>query len=821
MLFKIIRNLIWGSLFFTAISGAGAAGLYYESLGSMPNVSDLKRVTFETPMKIYTSDRKLIGEFGESKRIPVSLNQIPEKLRQAFIAIEDNRFYDHSGIDPIGILRAVSVAVSNAEATQGASTITQQLARNFFLTRERTLKRKLNEIFISLRIEQVLTKDEIFELYLNKIALGHRAYGVAAAAQTYYGKDLTQLNLAEMATIAGLPKAPSLLNPISHPERSRERRHVVLSRMLDLGYITEQEFKEADRAPYKAEFHSAPLEAYAPYVAEKARQFALDKFGEQAYTGGFEIYTTVRSDLAEAAHYAVFKGVSDYDTRHGYRGAVTNTSQLDNFNNSDDEIAALLKKYDNYHYLTPMLVQEVDDHNKTARLIDRRHRRHTLPWDGMNWAAEFKSDRNQGPLPKKPSEFLRKGDVIFTALDEKGALRLSQLPEVEASIVALSPTDGSVVAMVGGYDFAKSKFDRTYQSRRQTGSNFKPFLYSAAVAKGITINSLFQDQPIRTWDAGSRTWWSPKNSPNRYDGIMTLREALARSKNVVSIRLIRQVGVPSVVEHVTKFGFNVPRSQQVEAMALGSVEVTPMELVRGYATFANGGFRLEPFLITRITREGQTVYDYTPQPAIPAAPDRVVNAIPLIYKEGMGPEPGVAPQVITHDNAYIVADMMGSVIYGGRGVNGSYWGTGGRAKTVTGREDLHGKTGTTNNVHDAWFSGFNANVVATAWMGFDTDRDLGYSRSKGPEGGAYSALPIWAEFIKRAQNGVPEAPLLKPEDLGTCSNSGIVDLCIKGTKAIADHSYEADPFDGEDFGDAPSSGSRGVDTSSVDSDDIF
>lgn len=784
MFIKVVKTVFWGGLLCASLGGAAVSAFYYETLGSLPNVSELKEVSFETTMKVYTADHKLIGEYGESKRIPVKLADVPKKMQQAFLAIEDSRFYEHSGIDPIGILRAVVVAISNAEASQGASTITQQVARNFFLTREKTLERKIREVFISLRIEQVLTKDEILELYLNKIALGHRSYGVASAAQTYYGKDLNSLTLAEIATIAGLPKAPSTLNPISFPERSRDRRHLVLLRMKTLGYITEEEFKEADNAPYKTYFHGAPLEAYAPFIAENARQFALEKYGESAYTDGIEIYTTVNSKTQEAAHYAIFKGVNNYDRRHGYRGAFNNINKIAGFDASPDKVQEFLRKYDLYHYIKPALVTNIDNTKKQVEIFNTEGKNLFITWEGLKWAAPFRNDRSQGPNPKKPADILKQGDLIYYYADEKKVLQLAQLPEAEGALVALNPRDGKVEALVGGYDFAKSKFDRTTQAVRQTGSNFKPFLYSAAIASGININSTIYDEPLRTWDPGSRTWWEPKNTPNRYDGIMTLREGLARSKNVVSIRLIRQVGVPNVVEHVKKFGFDVPRYQQVESMALGSVEATPLALVTGYATFANGGFKVEPYYIDAIYKDGQKIYAYQAKVADPKAPNRVINAISLTLDEKVAHNEHIAPQVLTHEHAYIVADMLKSVIYGGNGLQGPYYGTGGRAATTTKRQDLHGKTGTTNEVHDAWFSGFNGNLVASAWMGFDTDRNLGWSRVS-PEGGAYTALPIWAEFFKLAQAGVPNANLIRPQDLKTCTSSeGATDLCLIGGSSI-------------------------------------
>ncbi len=788
---KLLGSLFWAGLFMGAVSSAAAAGFYYKVLGDLPDVHELKTVTFETPMQIFTSDGKLIGEFGEAKRIPVPLEAIPLKLREAFLAIEDSRFYEHSGIDPIGIMRAIAVAVGNSgNATQGASTITQQVARNFFLTREKTIKRKLKEMFISLRIEQILSKDEILELYLNKIALGHNAYGVAAAAQVYYGKDLKDLTLGEMATIAGLPKAPSNLNPISNPERSRDRRAVVLSRMVDQGYITKEEADAANAEPYKAVKHGARLEAYAPYVAENARQFVLSAFGDQAYTDGLKVYTTVNSQRAEAAHYAVFRGVTAYDHRHGYRGPAGNVNGIKDFKDTPDGRDQVLRDFDHYHYIFPAIVTAIDDKSKTAQVAFSGGKTSSILWDNMKWASAFKSDRSQGPAPRKPSDIMKRGDIIYTYTSESGDTVLTQLPEVESALVALNPYDGGIEALVGGFDFDKSKFDRTTQAKRQVGSNFKPFLYSSAVAKGISINSLFMDEPIRTWDPGSRTWWEPKNTPNRYDGIMTLREGLARSKNMISVRLIRQVGVHNAVTHISKFGFDIPKSQQVESMALGTVEVTPLDLVTGYATFANGGYKITPYLITKVVKDGKTIYEAKVKKADPTAPDRVVNSIDLAYDDNIPEDPNLPEQVLSHGNAYIVSDMMRSVIYGGEGVTGPYWGTGGRAKAITGRNDLHGKTGTTNDVHDAWFSGFNTNLVATSWMGFDTDRDLGYSASQGPEGGAYSALPVWAEFFKRAEEGVPETPMPRPLDVIQCTNQDITDICLKGSSAISEGSVD-------------------------------
>lgn len=814
MLFKLVRIAFWSGMFTAALCGGAVAGMYYQTLGTLPDVEELKHVSFETPMQIYSRDGKLIGEFGEHKRIPVKLEDIPLKLQQAFLAIEDTRFYEHSGIDPIGILRASLLAVTSDQNLQGASTITQQVARNFFLTRDRTIERKIKEIFISWRIEQVLTKDEILELYLNKIALGHRSYGVAAAAQTYYGKELADLTIAEMATIAGLPKAPSTLNPISHPDRARDRRHLVLGRMLSLGYITQDEYNTADAAPTKTYYHAAELDLNAPYVAEEARKFAIDKFGEEAYVNGTRVYTTIDSKLQDYANYAVFKGVTDYDTRHGYRGAAANVHEMTDFDPKVENIMDLLQDYDDYMYAHPALINQVKDDDKTIRVMKKDGREYYLPWESISWARAFKSDRNQGPAPKLPSEIFKEGDIIYTYIDEEGKEILTQIPEVGAALISLYPYDGAIAAMVGGYDFALSKLNRAYQAKRQTGSNFKPFLYSAAVAKGIAINSPFWDLPIKTWDPGSQTWWQPTNSPNRFDGIMTLREGLAKSKNVVTIRLMRQVGVPDFVKHLKKFGIDVPKHQQSEAMALGSVELTPLQTVTGYATFLNGGFKLSPYLIDKVVCGEEVLYQAEPTYADPHAPDRVKNAIELIVDENVEAAENAAPQVLSHGHAFIVSDMLSSVVYGGTGIQGRFWGTGSRAASYTGRTDLHGKTGTTNDVHDAWFTGFNANLIATAWVGFDNNRDLGYSRTKGPEGGAYTALPIFTEYFKRAQpaDTVPPALIEKPEDVYRSANSyGLHDYVLPGSTTIQDEKGEA----------SAAEENTGVDSSSVQESDIF
>ena len=968
---RYAKIAFWAGLFCCATSGGVVAAAYYSTLEELPDVAELKHVSFETPMKIYTQDGKLIGEFGEHKRIPVSLEQIPLKMQQAFLAIEDTRFYEHTGVDPIGILRAAVVAATSGRAAQGASTITQQVARNFFLTRDKTIERKIKEVFIAWRMEQVLTKDEILELYLNKIALGHRSYGVVAAAQTYYGKSLDELTLAEIATIAGLPKAPSTLNPITNPQRAKERRHLVLSRMLTLGYITPEEFKAADEAPSKAYFHSTPLEAYAPYVAEEVRQAVLSKYGPNAYTRGFKIYTTVDSNYQNFAHDSLFSALTAYDVRHGYRGPLFNlydgtrgirgsakvptekngvgananngvimtarqqiideltankhkvdypavvaqVEAMDLFAHDQkaqealhlnyDAILDLIRKEDKYDQIEPALVLTVDDANKEATILTATGEQKQLTWEGMSWARAFKSDRNQGEMPTIPSEFLLKGDLIFTYDQEvtnkqkqqTGDLAetytvttLTQLPDVEGALIALDPHTGAVRAMCGGYDFEKSKFNRATQLLRQTGSNFKPFIYSSAIAYGMALNSVIPDVPIKTWDVGSQTWWEPTNSPNRFDGPMTLREGLARSKNSISIRTIRHVGVENAVEHLRKFDIYIPKFQQSESMALGSVELTPLQVATAYSSFANGGYKLTPYLIDRIELEdGTLLYQAHPRIADPSAPDTVQNDIQLTYLSSFTPSeldvarqahvneskvehplmteifpygiPGYsaktyneagelvtpdvevpanidqqgfyvtgpqlsqamladldslaqpthpAPQILSHGHAYLMSSLMTSTIYGGYNLEGErYWGTGYRSSTITGRKDLHGKTGTTNNVHDAWFSGFNNNLVVTTWVGFDNDRDLGYARGMGSESGSATAQPVFAYFFRDAQKDVEETEIPRPAGLVITKNRGIVEPALPGMFVV------------DEAAAAQSVKNTGIDSSTVEDGDIF
>ena len=960
---KLAKLAFWAGIFCAAASGGVIASAYYSTLEELPDVDELKHVSFETPMKIYTNDGKLIGEFGEHKRIPVSIEDIPLRMQQAFLAIEDSRFYEHSGIDPIGILRAVVVAATSGGASQGASTITQQVARNFFLTRDKTLERKIKEVFIAWRIEQVLSKDEILELYLNKIALGHRSYGVVAAAQTYYGKTLEELSLAEIATIAGLPKAPSTLNPITSPQRAKDRRHLVLQRMLTLGYITPEEFDLADSAPSRAFFHSAPLEAYAPYVAEEARQAVIAKYGEDAYIKGLKVYTTVDSQYQQYAHDAIFENLTAYDVRHGYRGPLLNifdstrglrgsaklatekngahananngvimakraelaeqyeaqgikydyqtlVSEVDKLNLLAAQIAKveqdfnnekaldLIRKENKYQSIDPALVVSVDDENKQAIVLLPNGEQKALTWDGMSWARAFKTDRSQGNDPKYPSEFLQAGDLIFTYVKQvepkkkaknnepqvTEVLTLTQIPDVESALISLDPKSGAVRAMAGGFDFEKSKFNRTTQLLRQTGSSFKPFIYSSAIAYGIALNSVIPDEPIKTWDVGSRTWWQPRNSPNRFDGLMTLREGLAKSKNSIAIRTIRHVGVENAVEHLRKFNILVPKFQQSEAMALGSVEVTPLQLATAYSAFANGGYKITPYLIEKIEMEnGEVLYQAHPKIADHSLPDNIANAIDLRYAGNYKPDardrtlarfvnnknetnypnlnldsydetnitigddmpkrpvkdhlenialPSSAklsmaalsdldslaspnsnyphpPQILSHTHAYLISSLMHSNVYGGEGLNGRYWGTGAKSAALTGRDDLHAKTGTTNNVHDAWFSGYNGNLVVTTWVGFDNDRDLGYTRGRGSESGGVTALPIFSSFFKKAQEGVESAQIPRPRGLSWTTNREITEPAIPGMIVIDDGSS------------AQSVKNTGIDSSDVNSGDIF
>lgn len=794
------RNVKWLKRLLIALTvlgllGIGAlAGLYLWIAPTLPGVESLKTVQLQTPMRVYSADGLLMSQFGEKRRIPLRYEEIPQPLINAVLATEDARFFEHHGVDPIGVIRAAVVLVTTGRKSQGASTITMQVARNFFLSREKTYIRKVKEIFLALEIERLLTKEEILELYLNRSFLGNRAYGVGAAAQVYYGRDVSDLTLAEMAMIAGLPQAPSAANPIRNPERAMTRRNVVLGRMLDVGYITRAEFDEARQAPVTARYHGAEIDLYAPYIAEMVRDYMVATYGEEAaYTSGFNIYTTVRSDQQHAAQRALLDNLFAYDTRHGYRGPETRLwgEPLPEQNGTPsaeawtpEQIQAHLKGVNRHRDIHPAVVLNVEE--KQAEVMNAEGETLTLPWEGINWAREFISDTRQGNAPKTAGEVLTPGDQIWIRRHDDHWW-LTQVPEVSSAFVAMDPEDGAIRALVGGYDFGQSQYNRVTQAKRQLGSNIKPFLYSSALENGFTLSTLVNNAPINQWDRSQGTAWRPRNSPDVYTGPTRVRQGLAQSINVMAVRVIRDIGVGTFIDHAAKFGFDRADLPRNESISLGSASVTPLENVRAFSVFANGGFLVDPYFIERIEdHSGNQIFEAQPKIACldckTALAEQAAGAddnLPEFAQQCLWPADRLAPQIISEQNAFLIHETLKSVIWGGgdwsqgTGWNGTAW----RAARLIKRHDIGGKTGTTNEARDTWFTGFAPDMVATAWVGFDDHgRQLGRTRWNpyGPqdqitagESGAKTAGPAWNQFMHQVLQGVPEQGIVVPGGIVT------------------------------------------------------
>lgn len=746
----------------------------------------LKDVQLQTPMQVFTKDGLLINQFGEKRRIPVTIDEIPQPLIDAFLATEDNRFYDHIGIDPIGIVRSAIVLISTGEKKQGASTITMQLARNFFLTREKAYIRKVKEIFIALHIESVLTKDEILELYLNKIELGNRAFGIGAAAQVYYGKELKDLTLAQMAMIAGLPKAPSALNPIRNPIRAKARRNVVLGRLLTENYITQQQYNEATSQPITAYFHGAEIDLYAPYISEMVRAEMVKRYGvDKAYNSGFKIFTSVESKVQKAAQTALVNNLHNYDMRHGFRGPVDVLWDPETQPAlGEQQILEKLKPVKEIADLHAAVVLNVSE--KTADVILKNGQYTTLNWDNLKWARKYITRYRQSFAPKAATDILTPGMQIWLRKNNDDSYLLSQIPEAASALVSLDPQDGRIKAIVGGYSFEQSQYNRAVQAKRQVGSNIKPFIYSAALENGYTLASILNDAPINQWDKSLGVAWRPKNSPAVYNGPIRIRRALAQSKNVISVRLLRGVGLQRTADHLLKFGFKDEDINRSESLALGSASITPLELARGMSTFANGGHLIEPYFISEIQDAyGNVLFKASPALAcdedellpVSQATDSFANNnldTDTAYEQAI--QPRCAPRVISKQNAFLIAEAMHSAVWGGGSwTHKTGWsGTGWRAQALD-RRDLSGKTGTTNDSVDTWFSGFNRNVATSVWVGFDNpgnslgrstyNNNLDSSQISGAESGAKTAQPAWIDFMKVALEGTPEAPIEPPEGL--------------------------------------------------------
>ncbi|QDF65797.1 PBP1A family penicillin-binding protein [Shewanella sp. SNU WT4] len=791
------------AFFSLALLGIAAImAAYYYVLPDLPDVATLKTVQLQTPLRVYSRDGKLISQFGEKRRIPVELNQVPKHLIEAVLATEDARFYEHQGIDPVGIIRAAVVLVTTGEKKQGASTITMQVARNFFLSSDKTYIRKVKEIFISLHIEQLLTKDEILSLYLNRIYLGQRAYGVGAASQVYFGKNLSELDLAQQALIAGLPKAPSSMNPITSPTRALNRRNVVLGRMLEVGYITKAEYEEAIAQPVVSKYHGAEIDLYAPYVSEMVRDYMVQKYGEeQAYTSGFDVYTTIDSKLQLMAQQALRNNVFTYDERHGYRGPTAVLWAPDEASPSEQAIIDTLKRTEALPDLIPAAVIALD--GKTATVLTVSGKQLTLPWQGLSWARSFINDQRQGKPPKTSADILAVGQQVWIR-QKDDAWQLSQVPEVSSAIVTLRPDDGAILTLMGGFDFKHSQYNRVTQAKRQLGSNIKPFIYAAALEQGYTLATLINNAPINEPDIRQGIAWRPKNSPDVYGGPTRLRIGLAQSINVMSVRTMRHVGLDNTIKKLTEFGFNPADLPRNESIALGSPSVTPLQVATAFASFDNGGYLVEPYFIDKVLSATGEVLEHS-NPTLACAPaagtelktadslasdmltdnaEDTANATLTEQDSAMtlaqaqeqsnplarchSPDARHATQIISEPTAFLISEALKSVIWGGgnwshkTGWSGTAW----RAAKTIKRHDIAGKTGTTNESRDTWFSGFGPGMATTIWVGFDDHgRQLGRTawdptgpadQISGAEAGAKTAGPAWNDFMKHALEGVPE-----------------------------------------------------------------
>ncbi|MDH5184009.1 MAG: penicillin-binding protein 1A [Gammaproteobacteria bacterium] len=834
-----LRGLaVWGAGLF-ALGMIGTLGLYLVIAPGFPDIDTLKDIQLQVPLRVYTRDGEMIAEYGEKRRAPLSYEEFPPYMVQALMSAEDDRFFEHPGVDYKGILRAVYSLVTTGQKSQGGSTITMQVARNFFLSKEKTFLRKFNEIFLSFKIEWLLSKEEIMSLYLNKIYLGHRAYGFSSAAQTYYGKEINDLTLAQLAMLAGLPKAPSSYNPIINPSRATVRRNYVLSRMLELGYIDEKSYQEAKAFHDNAEIHGLVIEAEAPFVGEMVRAEMLERYGDSAYTTGYKVYTTIDKRLQDGANRAVRRALISYNKRHGYRGPIkhielemdssmeewirilaekkslqsktpadkpmsdifSNFLELGHLRLSQQDWEQELKSIPSVANMIPALISGVEE--KQANIYMRDGRLITIDWDGLKWAARYENDIRKGALPQKASDVVAVGDIVYVYERDDGTYHLNHIPEAEGAIISLKPQNGAIQAMAGGFDFYQSKFNRVLMAERQPGSNFKPFLYSAALEKGYTPASIINDAPISKVDAALEGVWRPENYSNVYRGPIRLRLALTKSVNTVAVRLLESIGVRHTLRHAARFGIPTTHLQRDLSLALGSGTVTPIDLATGYSVFANGGYRIFPYIIERIEdMEGNIVYQANPVRVCPECLEEEERLLKVETTEGTSdeetatqddeggglqslslqpmmlntegqleasvanqneqldengeiieteePPPLVYPaeRVITPQNAFIMTSILRDVIQ---------FGTGKRAWWSLNRKDLAGKTGTTNDQQDAWFSGFNNQLVTTTWVGFDKPRPLGDK-----ETGATAALPMWIDYMKIALEGVPEENLQQP-----------------------------------------------------------
>ncbi len=785
-LLRTSRIFAWFILTGLSIGIILASSLYLYLRPNLPPVQQLMDVKLQTPLRVYSNDNRLIAEFGEKRREPVTIGQIPQLQLQAFLAAEDSRFFDHFGVDIPGLVRAALELVSTGEIQSGGSTITMQVAKNYFLTRDRTFIRKFNEILLALQIERELSKDTIFELYLNKIYLGNRAYGLAAAARVYYDKPVNELSLAQMAMIAGLPKAPSAYNPLANPKRAMSRRDWILGRMKELGYITEDAWSLAIQAPVTASYYTRETQVDADYLAEMARAEMVRRFGEEAYTDGYTVHLTADSKKQQTATTALRAGLEAYDRRHGFRGAI---GQFDISGLSAQELSRQMMNYVQVESLIPAVVTTTDDEAGKARVHLRRLGPATMAFETMTWAKRYRTESLTGPEPEKPSDVVSPGDVVYVkvldlpqvieqpetpeaaqsaaSMQDNLNVGLAQVPRVEGALISLDAQTGAIEALSGGYSFSQSKYNRASQAERQPGSTFKPFLYLSALENGKTPATIYNDAPIVFDDSELETAWRPQNASGQFYGPTTLREGLYRSRNLISIRLLRDLGTNTALEYLKQLKLPTDKMPDDLSLALGSGQLTPMELARGFAVIANGGYDVQPYLIETINEADGTVVYEAPetllcddncdeltesrnkaQTNIDDIPETEGMALPASADDGDNPR--IMRRLADERAVYILHSMMRDVIERGTG----------RRALALNRSDISGKTGTTNEQKDTWFGGFNHSLATTVWVGFDQPAPLGRG-----EYGSTTALPIWLDYMEVALEDTEASTMRRPNGI--------------------------------------------------------
>ncbi len=719
----LLALILLGFLAVASFVGFAAYTYWTSVYPNLPDVAELKNIQMQVPLRVYTSDQKLIAEYGEKKRIPLSYEQFPPQMVQAILASEDDRFFEHPGVDYQGILRAAVELAKTGNKSQGGSTITMQVARNFFLTPEKSFMRKINEIVLSLNIESELSKEEILALYMNKIFLGQRSYGFAAAAQTYFGRPIDQLSVDEYALLAGLPKAPSTLNPVANPEAAKTRRDYVLRRMAELGYITEAQRSEAQAKGVESKLYTAQVEVHAEHLAEMVRQWAIERYGEGVLEQGLKIVTTVHSELEKQAQSAVNTGVLAYERRHGYRGPV---ASFDASQQVQWPISA--KELVEPDVLKLAIVTEWNDKSKTAQVKLKDGSLVILDSKASEWAKNFKA-------PNRKS-YLQVGDVIYVEPLADKSYRLAQAPRIQAALVSIDSQTGALLAISGGFDEARNHFNHATQARRQPGSSFKPFLYAAAIDKGYTPATIINDAPISQYDEYSEDYWRPENYTKKFGGPTRMRVALIHSLNLVSIRIMQDIGVDYFMDFAQRIGMDTKEMSTIRnlSIALGTSSTSVLEHTGHYALFANGGYRVQPYFV-------QQVLDAKDQPIFTAEPPKFCE---------IDCPTGTAARVISPETQFLTTSMMQDVVRKGTG----------HGAMVLKRNDLAGKTGTTNDIKDTWFVGFNPNVVTGVWMGFDQPVSMGKQES-----GGSSALPIWVDFMRLALKDKPDVGYAKPDSI--------------------------------------------------------